>query len=194
MREQHVETQLTWIEWQATYWGRWEQRKEGRTVICYLLFLFAQVDRCVLRHPAAAIAPISFIHVSTSAKQFDCLPIISFLFPYECQLFLILSTLRFKDKFRTAYPDNAHIYTYTHTYFHDQRHNPIAMSKKKNTQEETACSSTTVNSRRSVRIPSRFISVLSFQLLSRCINGSRVFPVCWLDKVCTEDEGLFMVH
>jgi len=51
-----------------------------------------------------------------------------------------------------------------------------------------------VNLWKSVRIPSRFISALSFQLLSRRINGSRVFLVCWLDKVYTEDEGSFMVH
>lgn len=85
------------------------------------------------------------------------------------------SCFRCRDKFITAHPDNAHTYTYTH--FHNRQHGPKAMSKK-GTQTAGVCGSATVNSRRSVRIPSRFISVLSFQLLSRCINGSRVFPVC----------------
>lgn len=72
---------------------------------------------------------------------------------------------------------------------------PKATSKKDVQTETGRCPVVlSVNLWESVRIPSRFISALSFQLLSRRINGSRVFPVCWLDKVSTEDEGSFMVH
>lgn len=77
---------------------------------------------------------------------------------------------------------------------HHQRR-PEGRGQKKDIQiSRDRTLSRAVNLWKSVRIPSRFISAFSFQLLSRRINGSRVFLVCWLDKVCTEDEGSFMVH
>ena len=40
-----------------------DAEREQLPVTCYLLFLFADGDRCVLRHPAAGFVPISLVPV-----------------------------------------------------------------------------------------------------------------------------------